>query len=117
MVRGHAASLEEMAANLIDNALKHARSGGIVKLAVSDGGSPRLVVEDRGPGIAPHELPRIFERFYRAAEARSEGAGLGLAIVQQIAAQHGASVSVETRPQLEGTRFTVVFKAPSTHAP
>ena len=117
VVRGHAAALEEMAANLIDNALKHAGSGGIVKLAVSDGGSPRLVVEDRGPGIAPHELPRIFERFYRSAEARSEGAGLGLAIVQQIAAQHGASVSVETRPQLEGTRFTVVFKAPLTHAP
>ena len=112
-VVGHPELVREMAANLIDNAMRHGRLAGGVRIVVAAEPAPAFSVEDRGPGIAQAELPMIFERFFRSAEASSEGSGLGLAIVRQIATQHGAAVAVETRPQFPGTRFTVTFPAPS----
>jgi two-component system sensor histidine kinase TctE len=116
-VLGHEVLIREMAANLIDNAMRHACSGRLVRIAVAAEPAPALSVEDRGPGIAQDELPKIFERFFRSNGAVHEGSGLGLAIVRQIATLHGARISVDTRPQFPGTRFTVVFAAdPATTA-
>ena len=73
-----------------------------------------LVVDDSGPGIAPEERERVFERFYRSAESRSmPGSGLGLAIVKQVMDRHGARIFVEESDD-HGARFRVVFpgKAP-----
>ena len=71
--------------------------------------APTLYVEDNGPGISSTEQQRIFERFYRPAGTQGEGAGLGLAIVQEIADLHHASVQVRSAMGSGGTRFSVVF--------
>jgi two-component system, OmpR family, sensor histidine kinase MprB len=75
--------------NLLDNALKWSPNGGVVEVACFDG---VVTVRDHGPGIAPQDLPHVFDRFYRAPSARSlPGSGLGLAIVAQVAhAEHGS---------------------------
>jgi signal transduction histidine kinase len=88
------------------------RTGGHVDLAlyVADGYA-RLAVQDTGPGIAPEELTRIFERFYRLDRARSRrsgGAGLGLAIARWIAEAHGGRIEVESAVG-QGSTFTVVL--------
>jgi signal transduction histidine kinase len=73
------------------------------------GAGLRLEVEDTGIGIPKDDLPRIFEEFFRSANARghtSDGTGLGLSIVRAVAKQHGGKVSVESEPG-RGTRFTV----------
>jgi two-component system sensor histidine kinase MprB len=58
-----------------------------------------LTVRDHGPGVPPHELPLIFDRFFRAANARDQpGSGLGLAIVKQVAERHGGSVTAAAAP-------------------
>ena len=91
--------------NLIDNALKWSPPGGRVRVAV---GSGRLSVTDHGPGIADVDAPHIFERFYRAAAGRGmPGAGLGLAIVGQVARANGGFVHVNTGPA--GSTFTLTF--------
>jgi hypothetical protein len=77
----------------------------------SRGGAPTVVVEDTGMGIAPGELPHVFERFYRgsrANEARGSGSGLGLAIVKSIVDMHGGHVTVESGAGA-GSRFTVML--------
>jgi two-component system sensor histidine kinase MprB len=77
--------------NLLDNAAQYSPAGGVVDVALRDG---VLEVRDRGPGVDEAELPLLFDRFYRGADARGRhGAGLGLAIVRQVAEAHGASVS------------------------
>jgi two-component system sensor histidine kinase MprB len=74
--------------NLLDNAAKWSPSGGEVEVRLQDGA---LSVRDHGPGIAPEDLPFVFDRFYRSPAARSlRGSGLGLAIVRQTASAHGA---------------------------
>jgi two-component system, OmpR family, sensor histidine kinase MprB len=80
-------------ANLIDNAVKWSPDGEPVEVTVKDG---TVKVCDRGPGIDPADLPHIFDRFYRAPEARTlPGSGLGLAIVRQVAEAHGGTVTAE----------------------
>jgi two-component system sensor histidine kinase TctE len=98
--------LGELLSNLLDNALRYGRDRGRVTLGLADAA---LFVEDDGPGIAPNELEHIFERFYRSPGTPGEGCGLGLAIVQQIAELHQATVSVRSDPHQGGTRFSVVF--------
>ena len=84
--------LERAVSNLLDNAVKWSPPGGRVEVRVADG---ELSVRDHGPGIAPEDLPHIFDRFYRSAAARGlPGSGLGLAIVRQVAETQGGSVSV-----------------------
>jgi two-component system sensor histidine kinase MprB len=86
--------LERAVSNLLDNAVKWSPAGGTVDVTVRDG---ELVVRDRGPGIADKDLPHVFDRFYRAPEARGvPGSGLGLAIVRQVADEHGGTVTAET---------------------
>jgi two-component system sensor histidine kinase MprB len=82
--------------NLIDNAVKYSPPGEPVEIALRDG---ELTVRDHGLGISSEDLPHIFDRFYRGAEARGRpGSGLGLAIVRQVVEQHGGTVSAESAP-------------------
>jgi two-component system sensor histidine kinase MprB len=91
VVSGVAARLDRAVANLLGNAAKFSPPGGVVEVRVCGG---ELTVRDHGPGIAPEALPHVFDRFYRAPEARSQaGSGLGLAIVRQVAQAHRGTVS------------------------
>ena len=97
--------LERAISNLIDNAVKWSPAGGPVEITVRGG---EVVVADHGPGIAEEDLPRIFDRFYRAATARSKpGAGLGLAIVREAATAHGGTATVEN--SATGARFRLTL--------
>jgi two-component system phosphate regulon sensor histidine kinase PhoR len=100
--RVNPALLEQAVINLVENAVKYSNEGGVVKVnAFIENGSLAVDVVDQGCGIAPENLPRIFERFFRIDKARSRklgGTGLGLAIVKHIAAVHGGSVHAESEP-------------------
>jgi len=110
IVRGDVDRLGQVVANLIDNAVKFTEPGGHIGLALhtkEDGAV--LAVRDDGAGIAPEDLPRVRERFYRADEARSRatgGTGLGLSIVEAIVAAHGGSLDIASRRD-QGTTVTV----------
>jgi two-component system sensor histidine kinase MprB len=96
LVVGNDALLERAAANLIDNACKWSPPASAIDVTVADG---VFEVRDRGPGIPAADLPRVFDRFYRAEAARSRpGSGLGLAIVKQIIEAHAGSVWVKNAP-------------------
>ncbi len=116
-VAGNAVMLREMLSNLIDNALRYTPAGGSVTVRVSAGaGQARLEVEDTGPGIAPAERGRVFERFYRILGTSAAGSGLGLAIVREIARQHGAEIEIRHNPsapegKLPGCLFRLSFPA------
>jgi two-component system, OmpR family, sensor histidine kinase MprB len=82
--------------NLLDNAVKYSPAGQPVEIRLAD---HELVVRDHGPGIAQDDLPHIFDRFYRGAEARGRpGSGLGLAIVRQVVEQHGGTIVASAAP-------------------
>jgi two-component system sensor histidine kinase MprB len=88
--------VERAVTNLVDNAVKYGGAGGRVEVAVADGA---VTVRDHGPGIAEPDLPHVFDRFYRAVEARgAPGSGLGLSIVAQVAAAHGGTATAENAP-------------------
>ncbi|HWJ09816.1 MAG TPA: ATP-binding protein [Nocardioides sp.] len=111
-VHGDPVALGQVVRNLVDNAARHAASRVAVSVAEA-GGGVRLVVEDDGPGIAPADRERVFERFVRLDEARSRdagGSGLGLAIVREVVTGHGGSVAVE-QGALGGARFVVRLPA------
>ena len=105
--------LTQAVMNLAGNAVQHTSDGDRIELGSSvEDGCARLWVRDEGPGIAPADQERIFERFARASgdRRRSEGAGLGLAIVRAIAEAHGGRVLLDTRPGA-GSTFTVEVPA------
>jgi two-component system sensor histidine kinase MprB len=96
-VTGEPSALERAATNLLDNAAKWSPEGGVVTVTLEQG---TLTVADQGPGIAPEDLPHIFERFYRSAESRGmPGSGLGLSIVRSIAHRHGGEVMAGSNPE------------------
>ena len=111
LVKGDERLLSEVLSNLIDNALRYGNPGGHVTLMVEAGATPRLSVQDDGPGIPPEERTRIFERFYRLQNSNSDGCGLGLSIVAEIARLHNATVEVTSGANDRGSRFSVVFRA------
>ncbi len=95
LIRGVPKRLERAVSNLLDNALKYG-PGEPVEITLRGG---RLTVRDHGPGISEEDLPHIFDRFYRGADARRRpGSGLGLAIVSQVVEQQGGSISAEPAP-------------------
>jgi signal transduction histidine kinase len=100
--------LEQVAANLIDNAVKYTPAGGRVMVQVSrEAEAAILRVSDSGPGIPQDELPRIFDRLFRGDTSRTErGLGLGLSLVKAIVEAHGGSVEVSSEPG-QGSIFTV----------
>ncbi len=108
--RINAPLLEQAVVNLIDNAITYTEPGGKVWVSGSRAGNETIIeVRDRGCGISPEHLPRLFERFYRVDKARSRklgGTGLGLAIVKHIVQAHGGTVTVESTVG-EGSTFTV----------
>src|SRR5579884_2473370 len=109
-----ASRIRQLLLNLLTNAVKYTPAGGSVRLqlAAADG-RVTLTVADTGIGIAPGDLPHIFDRFWRADSARTRtgerpGAGLGLAICKWIAEAHGGQIEVASRPG-RGTTFTVTL--------
>jgi two-component system, OmpR family, phosphate regulon sensor histidine kinase PhoR len=105
--------LQEALYNLLDNAVKYSREQGEIRLSARQrGGEIELTVSDDGIGITKEDLPRIFERFYRADKARSpdkvRGTGLGLAIVKHIAQLHGGRVEAESEFE-KGTTIRMVL--------
>ncbi|MCL6484904.1 MAG: sensor histidine kinase, partial [Janthinobacterium lividum] len=118
-VHGQALLLHELLANLVDNALRYTPQGGSVILRVraaqtENGHGAMLEVEDSGPGIAPGERERVLTPFYRvgaALESNPGGAGLGLAIVRDIAALHGARLELSTASNGHGLKVSVHFRA------
>lgn len=98
-VDGEAAGLRTLLANLVDNAVRHAPTGGRVDVSAGlAAGAPYLEVVDTGPGIPPEQRARVFERFVRLPGAGEGGSGLGLSIVQAIAERHGATVALSDTP-------------------
>ena len=114
-LHGDRKSLGHLVRNLLDNATRHAAS----RVAVStelDGDTAVLRVDDDGPGIPPADRARVFERFTRLSPGRSRddgGAGLGLALVQRIAAQHNGTARADSSPH-GGARLEVRFATPSS---
>ena len=94
--------------NLIENAFAHTPPGTEVIVEVDPTGS--ISVQDSGPGVPTEDRQRIFERFWRGKGVRTDGAGLGLAIVMEIVRAHGASVTVSNRMP-RGARFDLRFRA------
>lgn len=107
---GNSLLLQEVLANLIDNALRHTPRGGsvTVRCGASDDAA-WLVVEDSGSGIPEADREKVFERFYQSSGGISRGSGLGLAIVREIARQHGGQAAIDRSPELGGARITVRF--------
>ncbi|MDN4606311.1 sensor histidine kinase [Sporosarcina highlanderae] len=109
---GDPAFLEKVWENLISNALKYTEAKGGVDIILTDHGDHvKIEVRDEGIGIAPEHLPRLFDRFYRVDESRTnkiEGTGLGLSIVQEVVELHGGNVQVDSIDGV-GTTFTVTL--------
>jgi len=104
--------LAQAVINLLGNALKYTPQGGSVEVTVGAGGGRVLIaVRDTGIGIAAGDLPRVFERFYRADTSRSRdggGAGIGLTIARAIVEAHGGTLRAESEPG-NGSTFTIAL--------
>ncbi|MDR1464850.1 MAG: hypothetical protein LBJ11_06080 [Oscillospiraceae bacterium] len=113
-VSGSPSLLHELLFNIVDNSIKYNKRGGSVVVSLrEEAGQAMLTVEDTGIGIPPEHQERVLERFYRVDKSRSKrtgGTGLGLSIVKHIAAVHGGTVELQSRPGC-GTTVTVRFKA------
>lgn len=113
-VAGHEGQLDRVVSNLLTNAVKFTPDGGTITVRCrNELGSVIVEVTDTGPGIAPEEHERIFERFYRSdavQRRRVAGTGLGLAIAREIAALHGGTITVRSAPSA-GATFTLTLPA------
>ena len=99
-VEGDNVHLKQVLINLIDNAIKYNRTGGRVDVTLAKHENHAVIeIQDNGFGISKHDLPHVFDRFYRAEKSRARntgGSGLGLAIVKKIVGDHGGTVSMES---------------------
>jgi two-component system sensor histidine kinase TctE len=110
MVRGNAILLREMLGNLLDNAIRYSPPGSRVTVqVVPEGNEVMLQVEDNGIGIPREERDRVFERFYRLLGTETDGCGLGLAIVREVAQAHRATISLDSAAGGRGTAVMVRF--------
>lgn len=111
--------LDQVLANLVDNAVKYGRANATVKMGAKklDNGMLEIFVQDDGPGIPPESLARIFERFYRVDQARSRGqggTGLGLSIVKHIVQAHGGEVHAESELGKGATFYFTLPQGPGS---
>ncbi|GAA5035305.1 sensor histidine kinase [Actinopolymorpha pittospori] len=120
-VIGDEARLRQVVANLVGNVIAHTKAGTSVRIGVGTVGT-RAVLEiaDNGPGLAPDQAARIFDRFYRADRSRSRtdgrtGSGLGLAIAQSLVAAHSGRIELRTAPG-QGATFRIVLAAAGCQA-
>ena len=115
-VRGDADRLKQLLLNLCENAIKYTPNGGRVCVALrGERGDAVVTVADTGIGIAPNDLPHVFERFYRADPARTRdpgGSGLGLSIARWVAEEHGGDVDLASKP---GAGTTATVRVPLAH--
>jgi signal transduction histidine kinase len=109
--------MEQVAANLIDNAVKYTPAGGRVEVSVRREGDQAVVgVRDTGVGIPADELPRIWDRLFRGDTSRTErGLGLGLSLVRAIVQAHDGTVDVTSEPGV-GSTFTVRLSLALLHS-
>jgi len=107
-IEGHPELIAVLLRNLIDNAVRYGPAGGSVRVETRDA---TLCVSDQGPGIPPEERARVGERFYRVLGTEPSGSGLGLSIVERIAALHGAKVALGEGANGKGLRVAVEFPA------
>jgi len=110
-VYGNPIRLRQMAANLVDNAIKYTPDGGMVKVQMQEAEDQEiLMISDTGIGIPLADQPYVFDKFYRSSNVSQDiiGSGLGLSIVKSIVENHGGRIWVESQPG-QGTRFTVVL--------
>ena len=117
MVQGDAGRLDQVLSNLVMNAIRHTPAGGEIALyAERENGFVCLSVRDTGEGIAPEDLPYIFNRFWRGDKSRTHadgvGGGLGLAIAKQLVEAHHGTIDVISTPD-QGTTFTISLPATS----
>jgi two-component system, OmpR family, sensor kinase len=114
-VLGEPDALRTLLSNLIDNAVRYTPPGGRVDVSVQESDEPGskygavLRVVDTGPGIAPEERQRVFDRFYRPPGTSPPGSGLGMAIVKAIADAHRAAINLDSGPRGQGLSVTVSF--------
>ncbi|MBT9598052.1 MAG: sensor histidine kinase [Vitreoscilla sp.] len=112
--RAHPLWLGEVVNNLLDNALRYGGRRVTLRVRSRPEGGAEVVVEDDGPGVAPDQLPRLFEPFWRGdrADLRNDGGtGLGLTIAREVVLRLGGQIQAESRPAFEGLRFTIRLAA------
>jgi len=108
-VNGSANHLRRLLINLIDNAVKFAPEHGHVGFALEAlEGQALMLITDNGPGIAPGDLPNVFERFFRSKERNESGSGLGLSICREIVRLHGGEIIAANR-EGGGSEFVVTL--------
>ena len=115
-VLGDPDAVRTLVRNLVDNAVRYTPVGGTVDISVQESADPGnsnsdavLRVVDTGPGVAPEERKRVFDRFYRPPGTSPPGSGLGMAIVKTIADAHGASIALDTGPNGRGLAVIISF--------
>lgn len=117
MVRSEAVMLAALARNLLDNALRFTPRGGRIDAWVyRDGSAAILQIEDSGPGVAPEEIGRIFEPFFRGKRPEGDGAGLGLSIVERIVDRLEGSIEAANIAECGRTGLRIVVKLPAAAA-
>jgi len=116
MVAGDPVRLRQLVTILVDNAVRHSPSQGVVEVTIRrERADAVLTVLDQGPGIPPDDLPKVFDRFWRGAGETAGGAGLGLAIAAAIVTRHAGRIGVANRPR-GGAAFTVVLPVAASGA-
>jgi two-component system, OmpR family, phosphate regulon sensor histidine kinase PhoR len=100
VILGDRGKTDQALQNIVDNALKFTRTGGVAVATGSDDAQIEIAVRDTGPGIPPRDLPRIFERFYKVDRARGSqpGSGLGLSIARHLVELQGGTIVAESSP-------------------
>jgi signal transduction histidine kinase len=109
---GDRAALRALVENLVDNAIRYTPQGTVTVRCYSGVQAAVLEVQDSGPGIAPAERERVFDRFYRSEAAVEGGTGLGLAIVRRIAERHSGQVELLDAPGGPGLLVRITFPTP-----
>lgn len=111
IIWGEPVALYELMSNLIENAVRYSQGGTVTAVVEKTAEGCAFLVEDNGPGIAPEERQKVFERFYRINDSGPSGSGLGLAIVQEIAHMHGAVATINDGPppSMKGTTVRISF--------